>query len=94
MYISLGALIAVGWVAYCFMPALDELFSGDRREMKEIDRKQKVFDRHHHYDERYQCRVRNVDGAVVCYDDDGCIYYCFRDERGLAIIEAPFHPSN
>jgi len=35
MYVSLGALIAVGWVTYCLFPAIDEWFS-DRREMREM----------------------------------------------------------
>jgi hypothetical protein len=92
MYISLGALIAVAWVTYCLFPTIETWFS-DRREMKEIDRKQREFGRQHRYDDRYQCWVRKADEAVACYDGDGDIFYCYRDNNGLAVIAAPLRPS-
>jgi hypothetical protein len=89
MYISIGALIAVAWMAYCFFPALDEFFPSDRRELKEIDRKSKKIKKAHHYDEKYQCQIRTADGAVMCQDTDGDPYYMYRNDRGLAVIPAP-----
>jgi hypothetical protein len=74
MYISLSALIAIGWVTYCLVPTIDEWIS-DRRENKDIDRQNKEFEKSHHYDERQQRWVRNVDGAILCDGGDGETYY-------------------
>ena len=74
MYISLGALIAIGWVAYCLMPTIDEWIS-DRRENKEMDRQSREFQKSHHYDELQQRWVRNVDGAILFAGADGEAHY-------------------
>jgi hypothetical protein len=78
MYISLGALIAIAWLTFCLMPTIDEWIS-DRREIKELDRDNKrlraAFNKNHHYDERHQRWVRNVDGAIFSVGLDGETYY-------------------
>lgn len=56
------------------MPTIDEWIS-DRRENEEIDRRNREFEKSHHYDEGRQCWVRNVDGAILCADGDGGTYY-------------------
>jgi nitrogen fixation-related uncharacterized protein len=66
MYIPEGLIIGaiIGWVMWWGFSTFDE-WSSDRREMKEIDRHNKEFNKHHHYNERLQRWVRNSDGAAL-----------------------------
>jgi hypothetical protein len=66
MYIPEGLLIGaiIGWVIWWGFSSFEE-WSSDRRASKESDRQDKEFTKHHHYDDRRQRWVRNIDGAPL-----------------------------
>ena len=62
--ITLGWLIAFGLMTYLVTRALKHRLSG-RKQRKLAFRKIREFRRHHHFDERQQRWVRNVDGVAI-----------------------------
>ena len=62
--ITLGWLIAFGLMAYLVTRALKHRLLG-RKQRKLAFRKTREFRRHHHFNERQQRWVRNVDGVAI-----------------------------